>query len=252
MDNRRNTIRELLEKNGEVHYDELIKLFPGVSVMTLRRDLQYFQDIDIAFRIHGGARIKEFDGREPFYKARETKNKEAKNKIAYLALRYIQEGASIFLDSGTTMMSFARALKSYNLNIITTGPNIALELAPVSNSSFILLGGQLNRDNLTVSGPMAVENLGGLRIDTAFMAASGFTLRRGFTCGSHNEADLKKFVLGRAVRRILLMDSGKIGQSMMFNFADVGSFNCIITERRPPEDIMQEAAKHGTQVIYEE
>ena len=252
MDDRRNVIRELLEKNGEVHYDELTRLFPDVSVMTLRRDLQYFQDINIAYRIHGGARLREFDGREPFYKARETKNLEAKNKIAFLALRFIKDGASIFLDSGTTMMAFARALKSYNLDIITTGPNIALELAPVSNSSFILLGGQLNRDNLTVSGSTAIENLKSLKIETAFMAASGFTLKRGFTSGSHNEAALKKFVLSRAARRILLMDSGKVGQSMMFPYANLNSFNYIVTERRLPDEIMLEAERNGVKIIYEE
>ncbi|GHV01744.1 GntR family transcriptional regulator [Clostridia bacterium] len=247
---RKKEIKDMLETDGEARLSELAVRFPDVSEMTLRRDLIYFEEMGFAFRTHGGARIREHHKSEPYYKLRETENRAAKEYIAKLALQYIQ-GQTVFLDSGTTMMAFARSLKTYNLDIVTTGPNIALELAATSNSAFRLLGGQLNRHNLTVSGSMAMENVGKIGIDTAFMASSGYTLGAGFTCGSQSEAELKRLVVSRAVRKILLMDSSKFGRDMLFSFAELQDIQYFITDMRPPEWLLRAAREASTKVVWE-
>ncbi|MCL2751891.1 MAG: DeoR/GlpR transcriptional regulator, partial [Firmicutes bacterium] len=170
---------------------------------------------------------------EPYYKMREGEMCEAKAHIARYALQFLEEGQPVFLDAGTTMMSFARLMATYNLQVITTAPNIALELAASSNSSFILLGGQMNRHNISLSGAMAMDNLRNIEIDTAFIAASGYTEASGFTCGSHSEAELKKLAIARAKKKILLMDSGKFGKEMLFPFAALSDFDVFITDKKP-------------------
>jgi len=248
---RRKEIKALLEKSGEVRLADLSVRYPDVSEMTLRRDLIFFEEMDLAFRTHGGARLFEDRKSEPYYRLRETENREAKEYIAKLALRYMR-GKTIFLDSGTTMMAFARFLKTYNLDIVTTGPNIALELAATSNSTFRILGGQLNRHNLTVSGPFALENVGKIEFDSAFVVASGYTSGAGFTCGSQSEAELKKYVISRTKHKILLMDSSKFGRDMLFPFAKLNDLKYFITDTRPPEWFLSAARGAGDiEVVWE-
>lgn len=108
---RREKILELLRKKGIVMLKELEQQFPDVSSMTLRRDLEFFENLGEAVRIRGGARYIKTMGaeQEDVYALRAVKNQEAKEKISKIALRYIETGRSIFVDSGTTGMCFARA-----------------------------------------------------------------------------------------------------------------------------------------------
>ncbi len=54
LQERRNKIVELLQKDGIVKVSELIKLF-DVSVETVRRDLEYLEEHGVLSRVYGGA-----------------------------------------------------------------------------------------------------------------------------------------------------------------------------------------------------
>ena len=59
--------------------------------MTLRRDLEFFENLGEAVRIRGGARyIRTLSGQEDVYALRAVKNQEAKDKIAKIAVRFIE------------------------------------------------------------------------------------------------------------------------------------------------------------------
>ena len=48
---RREKVLTLLRENGTVMLKELEKLFPEVSSMTLRRDLEYFENLGEAVKV---------------------------------------------------------------------------------------------------------------------------------------------------------------------------------------------------------
>ncbi len=51
---RRNEILEIMKENPKVMVDELAEKFQ-VSLITVRRDLQYLEDRNLLVRFHGGA-----------------------------------------------------------------------------------------------------------------------------------------------------------------------------------------------------
>ena len=57
---RREAIRELLKIKPFLSYEELGALFPDVSEMTLRRDIEYFENSGEAIKVRGGARSARF------------------------------------------------------------------------------------------------------------------------------------------------------------------------------------------------
>ena len=56
VDARRKSILELLRENPTVRVDELAKQM-GVSLITIRRDLQYLEEQKLLVRFYGGAQV---------------------------------------------------------------------------------------------------------------------------------------------------------------------------------------------------
>lgn len=249
--NRREIINAYIHDKGEARLKDLEKMFPDVSTMTLRRDLIYLENKGYIIRIRGGARsISHISGAtEDIYSLRAASNMEAKIKIAKKAVEYMEPGRSVFLDSGTTMMCLAKILPNHDLSIMTSGPNIGLEIARHSKPSVTLIGGQLNKNNLCTSGINSLDFIKNINIDIAFMVASGFSLDSGFTCGNFNECELKKQVIGKARNCILLMDSTKLDKSMPFTFASLSDIDILISDKELPQDIRQAASQDSVRII---
>lgn len=248
---RRDAIKEILNTKGEVLLKELEDLFPNCSTMTLRRDLKYFEDNGYVKRTRGGAvalsRLSM--AAEDVYSRRVLENKTIKELIAKKASTYIESGRSLYLDSGTTLMRFAKEIPDDYISIMTSGPNIALELIKKTKPNVTMIGGQLNRNTISVSGVSANHFLSSINIDIAFMASSGFSLQNGFTSGTYSESDLKQEVLKRAVKTIMLMDSTKIGKSLPYTFGTLKDIDILICDDQLPEDMKKAALDSGVTIV---
>ena len=107
---RRNMIIEYLEEHGSAKVEDLSKIL-DVTPMTIRRDLQYLEDNNIASRTFGGAVLKSGLTAEVPYKSKIISYKEEKKKIAKYSASFVKNGQILILDSGTTNMEIARLLK---------------------------------------------------------------------------------------------------------------------------------------------
>ena len=250
-DERREVIRKILNEKGVVYLKELEVLFPGLSSMTLRRDIEALEREGYAIKIRGGARSTgiDFSATEQIYSRRAMLNIEAKRKIARSALSYIETGRSVFLDSGTTVMELAKLLPDVNLSILTSGPNIAIEILKKYNPTVNLIGGIINRNNLSVSGVHALNFVKGVNIDVAFMAPVGGSAEDGFSCGNYTEYEVKRAVVKKANKVIVLMDSSKLGHSLPFTFASLKEIDILISDAAFDEAFLQRARDCGVEVI---
>ncbi len=251
--NRREQILELLRKNGTVMLKELEQIFPDVSSMTLRRDLEFLESTGEAIKIKGGIRsVKSLAGgdTEPVYAQRILQNSAEKEKIASMAVNYVETRRSIFIDSGTTALCLAKNLPGTNLFIVTSSPHVALEISKQSAPTVNLIGGLLNRNNASVSGLQSLEFVKDYNFDIAFMVASAFSLEGGFTCGSYSECELKKRIVDKAQLTIVMVDSSKFGHSMPFTFAGLEDIDILITDTKPDEHILVKAQECGVTVRY--
>lgn len=248
---RREAIKEYIQDKGDVQLRELEGMFPDISSMTLRRDMAFLEEKGIIIRTRGGAiSMSRVSGLgEDVYSLRAKENIDAKMKVAKKAVELIETGRSIFIDSGTTMMCLAKVMPDENLSILTSGPNIAMEIIKNSKPSITIIGGQLSRNNLSISGLYAQEFLKNINIDIAFMATSGFSLENGFTSGNFGEAELKKIIIQKARKTVLLMASDKIGKIMPFTFASLKDIDVLICDSELPENVSK-AAKANQVEVY--
>lgn len=250
---RQHQILQLLEQKGEVQLQHLKEIFPDVSMMTLRRDLISLEADGHLIRTYGGAvstrKLTMGNGEEDAYSRRAAENVDSKIKIAEKAVLMVEKGRSVYFDAGSTVMQLARLLPDDSYSIVTSGANIALELVKKLRTSVVTLGGLVNRNTLSSSGPNALIHLDTMNIDLAFMAASGFSIDNGFTVSNVYECELKRKVVNRAKKVILLMDTSKINKDLPFTYASLEDINVWVCEKELPPDVEAEAKKFGVEII---
>lgn len=248
---RREEIKEILRKRGEVKLKDLEERFPNCSSMTIRRDLKYLEDNGFVKRTRGGAvaMSRLSIAAEDIYSERALENVAQKYIIAKKALQFIERGRSIYVDAGTTMMLFAREMEDEYLSIMTSGLNIGMELIKKHKPSVTLIGGQVNRNTISVSGINSANFIREVNIDIAFMASSGFSVENGFTSGTYTECEIKKEVVNRARKTIVLMDSAKIDKIMPFTFAYMEDIDVLITDGELDEKVVAEAQRYNVEII---
>lgn len=251
---RRAQIREILVSQPFTALSELEAKFPDVSSMTLRRDIEFFEQQGDVIKVRGGARSMKFitTSMEESFTARSEENQPVKDSIARRAAGFIESGRSIFLDSGTTMMEFTKFLPDTRLIITTSGPNVAIALAKHPKVMVNLVGGLLSHDNLSLSGGQSIDYINKINIDIAFISPSGFSIEGGGTCGNYSESELKNAVIKKAKKVVLLLDSAKLGKNLPFTFCDFGDIDVIVTERALPAEVAAQAKQAGIRTVVSE
>lgn len=250
-DVRREILKQYINEKGDIEFKELEQLFPNISSMTIRRDLASLEEEGAIHRTWGGAKAvnRSIINGENIFSLRATENIHLKSVIAQKTLEFVETGRSIFIDSGTTTMCLAKILPNQNFSILTTAPNIAMEIIKNTNTSVTLVGGQLSRSNLTTSGANSINFIKNINIDIAFMAASGFSEKIGFTVGNFDECELKKAIIKKAGKVILMIDESKMDRNMPYTFATLKDIDMLVCNVKPMDSVLKLAEKHGVKVV---
>lgn len=248
---RREWVRQQLMQKPFISYDELFSQFPGVSQMTLRRDIDYLEKTGQAIKVRGGARSARFlsDTVDDPYFSRMQENVDSKKKIAAVAARFLEVGRSIFFDSGSTLQQMIPFVPDERFVFTTTSPAAAIELSRIGKPVVNRVGGWLDRDYQAVSGMQAVRYLDDVNIDIAFLSPSGLSVQSGFTGGNYNECQLKKAVADKARLVVMLMDLSKADKSLPYTFCRLEQVQVLICDGKLPDPLMQQAMAQDVQII---
>jgi len=128
------TILERLRQTGSASVEDLCTDL-GVSVHTVRRDLEALHTQGVLRRIHGGAAQLEPMFYEPFRADRSFLEQmesfaDEKRRIARAAAALVCEGDLVAMTAGTTTTETVRCLPTnHNLTVVTNTVNVAMELS---------------------------------------------------------------------------------------------------------------------------
>ena len=121
-------IVDIIRSTGAVKVDQLAKTL-GVSEMTIRRDLEKCDQNGSLQRCHGGAVLKAYIRPEMDYEEKRLTHQAAKRRIAAACLPLVDEGATVYLDAGTTTFEIAQQIRTIpGLTILTNDLLIAVSL----------------------------------------------------------------------------------------------------------------------------
>ncbi len=236
---RLSAVAELLDKRGKLTLKQLSEQFPQISMMTLRRDLLRLEEEGRIIRVRGGAmsvREVEKTSGTPYTKKTNI-NTDEKITIAQKAAGLIDEGASIFIDGGTTALYLAKEMPDRNYNVFTNGIAVATELSKKQHVTVNLLGGQLIKENLATAASFSSLYFTDTNFELAIISAAAFTPESGFSCSSQLEAELLRVVCKKAKALYMMLDSSKIGKIKAHTFARAEDINVLVTDAAFPADV---------------
>jgi len=229
---RERRILQLLKGQRVVSVTELCREL-GVSVATVRRDIQGLDKRGLLVRVRGGAMMAGDSRAEPFFSDKEGKQTAEKERIAHLALSLVEDHDSLYLDGGSTVLALARLLDERDdLTIVTNSLMAAAELME-SRHRVILVGGEFRAISRTLVGPLTLPIISSLNVDKAFMGTIGFAGTDGLTTTDPSEAFTKTEIMKRSRRVILLADHTKLGTRSLAR--SEGRIHMLITDRIDPE-----------------
>jgi len=245
---RRRQILEMLQRDGRVLVNELARHF-RISQITIRKDLELLDNQGVIQRTHGGALPTQAGALlDPTLREKEKLHKKQKALIAEAAVKQVEEGQSVLLDSGTTTTAIARALKEKaKLTVITNAINIAAELAG-TNIEVILTGGMLRKNSFSLVGPLAEQTLRQLSADILFLGVDGFDTKMGLFTPNLLESQVNRAMVEIARRTIAVCDSSKFTRRSLCNIMPVSAIHEVITDKQIPKPDLQALKEGGIKV----
>ncbi|NYF80763.1 DeoR family transcriptional regulator of aga operon [Granulicella arctica] len=230
IEERRQYIVGLAQKHGRVLVEELSASL-GISRITIRKDLDYLQGRGLLHRTHGGALLPGNGAlSDPSLQEKEGRHSQEKLRIATAAAALVQEGQCVLLDSGTTTMAIARALKRFSrLTIITNAVNIAGELSG-TDFEVLLTGGSLRKNSFSLVGPLAEDMLHDMHADILFLGVDGFDLEVGLTTPNIMESRVNRAMVKASSMVVAVCDSTKFNRRSLSKIVDVSAIHHVITD----------------------
>lgn len=246
---RRDSIIQLIRKDGKVRVDNLAEQFE-VSSVTIRNDLDFLEKKGILHRTHGGALIRKNVYEDPTLEEKQKLFQKEKQRIGEKAVELINDGDSILLDSGTTAMEIAHRLgDKKNLTVMTNALNIGLKLGAQENLNVMLTGGLLRKESFSLVGPEAEATIGNYYFDKLFLGVDGLDIKFGLTTPNPMEAQLNRTMVDRAQQVIAIADSSKFGRHSFSYICDIDVISTIITDSNISSRFETELLRRNINVI---
>ncbi len=246
---RRRAILEMVQTGGRAVVKDLSSHFHTTPV-TIRKDLEILHSRGLVHRTHGGA-LPVTNGAllDRNLTEKEKLYRKEKARIAQAAVKLVQEGQSVVLDSGSTTTMIARGLRQFrNLTVITNALNIAAELAG-HNAEVVLVGGVLRKESVSLVGPFAEEVLRKLSPDVLFLGVDGFDVEFGLTTPNPQEARVNSLMVEAACRTVVVCDSSKFRRRSLCLIAPTSAAHQVITDSGISKSDRERLEKAGIEVI---
>jgi DeoR/GlpR family transcriptional regulator of sugar metabolism len=233
---RRNEILEKLQQEKRVIVSELSAHY-GVSEETIRRDLEKMERDGYITKSYGGAVFNENTNIELPFNIRKNTNIVGKQRIASLLTDIVNDGDSLMLDSSSTAVFIAKALKETkrNLTIITNSIEIIIELFDAQDWRVLSTGGLAQEVSFALVGPQTDQMLCEYHVNKAIISCKGLDIQNGITDSNELHARNKQTMFSRAGQKILAVDSSKFGTTAFAKITDLHGISMIITDEKPEE-----------------
>lgn len=250
MNERLDQIYEIIKEKTMISYKELAKLL-YTSESTVRRDTRKLHRQGFIKLVYGGVSIAESSTEESAIMIREQTKTKEKKIIAQNALAFFQNGMSCFFDSSTTVGQLVYFLKDFkDLKIITDGIDNALLLTHYTNAKTYLSGGEVQKRVHSTQGTSSYHFIKNFNCDCFFFSCRGLSPEGDVTEASIETQQNKQAMFAQSKYKILLIDNSKINMTHLVTTANIKDINALITDKKPPENIIALCEKYNVKLIY--
>ena len=245
---RQRAISQHVTQQGAVNVAELADQF-GVSVTTIRRDLEQLEKEGGIHRIHGGAMAPGVpDLPSDVSLAGQVSHTDL--AIGRAASDRVCEGETVFLGPGRLPLLVAHALASKKrITVITNGLDIAYWLAHNTDLIVILTGGAVGRPGNGLSGSLVDHALRTLSADRIIFEATGLSPDQGVMSSDLEQAVLGRELLAAPGEAIVLVSPGRVGRVGGVLVGPADEVDVVITGRQADQASLWDLSQLGVAIL---
>ena len=208
----------------------------GVTLQTVRRDVQRLAEQGLVMRFHGGVRMPNSTVENLAHTQRETLHAEGKARIARAVAAQVPHGCSLILNIGTTTEAIARALLHHRgLRVLTNNLNVAAILSGNPDCEVIVAGGVVRTRDRGIVGEAAVDFIRQFRVDIALIGISGIESDGTLRDFDYREVKVAQTIIEHAREVWLAADHSKFNRPAMVQLATLEQIDRLFTDAAPPE-----------------
>jgi DeoR family glycerol-3-phosphate regulon repressor len=225
----------VVQTKGAVKVEELAEML-GVTLQTVRRDVQRLADEGLLARFHGGVRVPSSTIENIAHPQRETLNADGKTRIARLIAAAVPNDCALILNIGTTTEAIARALLQHSgLRVITNNLNVASILSANAKSEVIVVGGVVRGRDRGIVGEAAVDFIRQFKVDIAIIGISGIEADGTLRDYDYREVKVSQTIIAHAREVWLAADISKFNRPAMVEVATLSQIDRLFTDATPPD-----------------
>ena len=225
---RRVKLAEIVRQKGFAPLPDLAAVLQ-VSESTVRRDLEYLEDLGTAKRTHGGVFYTGPAPGLPRGEHRQPAEWEKKKQIAKVMAACIHDGETLILDGGSTTYEVARLLVGRSLQIVTNSLPVANLFASDTMAEVVLIGGVLDPRTGVSQGEYAQRMIGGIRANHTILSVSGITEDALFN-NSLRLVQTEQAMMKAGDRVTIVADSTKFGRASLVQLCPLRDVQQIVTD----------------------
>ena len=246
---RQNDLLQEVRAHGSVSVESLAEKF-GVTLQTVRRDVQRLAEAGLVQRFHGGVRGPSSTTANIAYRQRQAMQADGKARIARAIAARIPAGCSLILNLGTTTEAVAHALLRHKgLRVITNNLNVAMILSDNPDCELVMVGGSVRHRDRGIVGEAAVDFIRQFKVDIGLIGISGIE-----SDGSLRDFDYREVMVARTIvehsREVwVAADATKFNRPAMAEVARLPQIDALFTDEPPPEPFPALMADAGVELV---
>src|ERR1700678_1349203 len=227
-----------LRQSGRGGVEALATHF-GVTLQTIRRDLNELSEANALVRVHGGAMIA-YGVTNLAYEARQHVALQSKRRIGEAAAQLVPDNASLLINIGTTTEEVAKALTGHSgLLVITNNLHVANELHRNKAIEVIVTGGTIRQGDGGIVGAVTVGQTQQFRVDIAIIGTSAIDSSGALLDFDVREVEISRAIIEHSRKVVLVADSSKFSRAAPVRIAHLSEIEVLVTDRLPSSKIVE-------------
>ena len=245
---RQRELTRLLERNGRLSVAQICEQF-NISEATARRDLETLSEQGLIQRVHGGAVLVRHAAPEEPILRRSHEQENEKENIGRAAAALVQDGETVFLGSGTTVLQVAQSLVPRNITVITNSLPVINLMSEKDNISLIALGGILRDSELSFIGHITEQALSEVRADKVIIGIRAISLEQGLTNDYLPETLTDRAILNAGRETIVVADHTKCSVVSTAFLSPLTAMRTLVTDNGTAPKFIESLRTLGVNVI---
>ncbi|MGD0096295.1 MAG: DeoR/GlpR family DNA-binding transcription regulator [Terracidiphilus sp.] len=240
-------VQDLFARQEFVSIEELCFRFNS-SKSSIRRDLMELERNAVLRRVHGGAISLQTRDEIMDFNRLSANCHEEKTRIGKAAAALVEDGQTVILGGGSTVVEAARCLAERPIQIVTNSIPVAQILWDSKLVEVTLTGGYLYPRLGVQLGPICEKMLHSVSADILIMGIRGIS-EAGISDSNSLVVESLRAMINAVRKVVIVADRTKFGRDALIRVASLNEIHQVVTDKELPSEFQSTLEAHNIACI---